>query len=350
MKTKLSGILTLLLAFAVQLTFAQGRTITGSVSDDEVPLPGVSVLIVGTSLGTETDFDGNYAIEAATGDVLQFSFVGMTTVTRTVGNLNILDVTLVTDENTLDEVVVTAFGIKRQKKSLAYASTVVTGDELTEVSSTNPLESLSGKIAGVNITSPAQPGASSKVIFRGLSSITGSNAPLYIVDGSPFTDATSSNTTGTDFISTFDGGTGINDLDPNSIETINFLKGASATSLYGSRGANGVIVITTKKGRGKLKVAVNTSIDFLEVSRVPHNQEDFGTGWGGQSYSFVTGEGGGAASNENGSWGARFDGVERPWSRIIDNSQLIKPYVVLKDNQIRLIALLLVHAAILYFQ
>ena len=332
MKTKLSGILTLLLAFVVQFTFAQGRTITGTVSDDEMPLPGVSVLIVGTSVGTETDFDGNYAIEAATGDVLQFSFVGMTTVTRTVGNENVINVTLVSDDNTLDEVVVTAFGIKRQKKSLAYASTTVTGEELTEVSSTNPLESLSGKVAGVNITSPAQPGASSKVIFRGLSSITGSNNPLYIVDGSPFTDA-ASGTTGGAFISTYDGGTGINDLDPNSIETINFLKGASATSLYGSRGANGVIVITTKKGRGKLKVSVNSSIDFLEVSRVPHIQEDFGTGWSGQSYSFVTGEGGGAASNENGSWGARFDGVERPWSRVINNAQLIKPYVALHENQ-----------------
>ena len=332
MKTKLSGILTLLLAFVVQLTFAQGRTITGNVSDDEVPLPGVSVIIAGTNVGTETDFDGNYAIEAVTGDVLQYSFVGMTTATRTVGNENVINVTLVTDDNTLDEVVVTAFGIKRQKKSLAYATTVVTGDELTEVSSTNPLESLSGQIAGVNITSPAQPGASSKVIFRGLSSITGSNVPLYIVDGSPFTDA-ASGTTGTAFISTFDGGTGINDLDPNSIETINFLKGASATSLYGSRGANGVIVITTKKGKGKLKVSVNTSIDFLEVSRVPHIQEDFGTGWSGQSYSFVGGESSQAASNENGSWGARFDGVERPWSRIINNAQLIKPYVALHDNQ-----------------
>ena len=332
MKTKLSGILTLLLAFVVQLTFAQGRTITGAVSDDDGPLPGVSVIIVGATVGAETDFDGNYAIEANTGDVLQFSFVGMTTVTRTVDNVNVINVTMVSDDNTLDEVVVTAFGIKRQKKSLAYATTVVTGDDLTQVSSTNPLESLSGRIAGVNITSPAQPGASSKVIFRGLSSITGSNAPLYVVDGAPFTNATSG-TSGTSFISTFDGGTGINDLDPNSIETINFLKGAAATSLYGSRGANGVVVITTKRGRSKLKVGVNTSIDFLDVARTPHIQQEFGTGWSGQSYSNVSGEGGLAASNENGSWGGRFDGVERPWSRVVNNSQLIKPYVALKDNQ-----------------
>lgn len=192
MKTKLSGILTLLLAFVVQVTFAQERTITGSVSDETGPLPGVSVLIEGTTSGTETDFDGNYSIEASSGDVLRFSFVGMTTVTRSVGAESTINVTMVSESNTLDEVVVTAFGAKRQAKSLGYATTKVSGEQLREVSVQNPLETLSGKVAGVDISSPAQPGASTKVIFRGISSITGSNTPLYVVDGSPILDRSSS--------------------------------------------------------------------------------------------------------------------------------------------------------------
>jgi TonB-linked SusC/RagA family outer membrane protein len=181
----------------------------------------------------------------------------------------------------------------------------------------------------VDISSPAQPGASTKVIFRGIGSITGSNTPLYVVDGSPILDRSSSSIGST---SSFDAGTGINDLDPNIIESINFLKGASATALYGSRGSNGVIVITTKKGKNKLRVNVTSSFDFQQVARTPHFQYDFGTGWAGQSYSNVSGEGAQAQSNENGSWGGAFNGENRPWSRIVNNQQLIKPYVALEDN------------------
>jgi TonB-linked SusC/RagA family outer membrane protein len=329
MKTKFNGILTLLLAFVVQLTFAQTKTISGTVSDDSGPLPGVSIVIKGTSTGTETDFDGNYVLTASVGDVLQFSFVGMASQEVTIGNSNVLNLTLEGD-NVLDEVVITAFGVKRQAKALGYAATKIDGNQINEISSQNPLENLSGKIAGVDISSPAQPGASTKVIFRGIGSITGSNNPLYIVDGSPIQDASASSVGAS---SSFDAGTGINDLDPNTIESVNFLKGAAATALYGSRGANGVIVITTKKGKDKLKVAVSTSVDFQEVSRVPHFQEEFGTGWGGVSFSNVSGEGSLAASNENGSWGPAFNGEVRPWSRIVDNQQLIKPYVSLADNR-----------------
>lgn len=329
MKTKLSGILTLLLAFVVQFTFAQDRAITGTVSDETGPLPGVSVLIEGTTTGTETDFDGKYTINAATGNVLRYSFIGKSTVRKTVGSENVISVSMLSEENTLDEVVVTAFGSTRAAKSLGYATTKIDGDQLREVSSINPMESLSGKVAGVDISSPAQPGASTKVIFRGIGSITGSNTPLYVVDGSPILDRSSSSIGST---SSFDAGTGINDLDPNIIESINFLKGASATALYGSRGSNGVIVITTKKGKNKLRVNVVSSFDFQEVARTPHFQYDFGTGWAGQSYSNVTGEGAQAQSNENGSWGAAFNGENRPWSRIVNNQQLIKPYVPLEDN------------------
>jgi len=329
MKTKFNGILTLLLAFVVQFTFAQERTISGTVTDESGALPGVSIVIKGTTTGTETDFDGKYSIKANTGDVLRYSFIGMTTKNITINTDNTINVVLVAD-NILDEVVITAFGVKRQKAAAGYSSTIVSSKELTEVSATNPLESLSGKIAGVDISSPSQPGASTKVIFRGMSSITGSNSPLYIVDGSPIQDASNSSIGST---SSFDAGTGTNDLDPNSIESINFLKGAAATAIYGSRGANGVIVITTKRGKNKLKINVTTSLDFLEVSRVPHIQQDFGTGWAGVSYSNVAGEGSRAQSNENGSWGPAFNGEVRPWSRIVDNQQLIKPYVALENNK-----------------
>jgi len=329
MKTKLNGFLTLILAFMMQLTFAQQKTVTGTISDASGPLPGVTVVVKGTQTGTQTDFDGNYSISAKIGDVLQITFVGMESTEVTVSSGNVYNITMKEGAQMLEEVVVTAFGGKRQAKALGYATTKISGDQLTEVAPQNPLEALSGKIAGVDISSPAQPGASTKVIFRGISSITGSNNPLYVVDGSPIQDASSSSVGST---SSFDAGTGINDLDPNVIQSVNFLKGAAATALYGSRGANGVIVITTKRGRDKLNVGFSSSVEWQEVSRVPHFQDQFGTGWAGVSYSNVNGEGSTAASNENGSWGPAFNGEIRPWSRIVDNQQLIKPYVALSDN------------------
>ncbi len=329
MKTKFRMILTLFMALIVQISFAQQKTISGTVSDENgLPLIGTTVLVVGTSSGTTTDFDGKYSIKAKTGDVLSYSYVGYATQDKTVGAANTINLALQLD-NSLDEVVVTAFGIKRQVKSLGYAATKISAKELTEVPTSNPLETLSGKIAGIDISSPAQPGASTKVLFRGISSITGSNSPLYVVDGSPILDRSNS-TISSD--SSFDAGSGINDIDPNNIENINFLKGAAATALYGSRAANGAIIITTKRGGDKLKVNLILSTDFLELARTTHTQKQFGTGWGGASFSNVSGEGSTAASNENGSWGAQFNSLVRPWSRIIDNAQLIKPYVALEDN------------------
>ena len=168
MKTKLSGILTLLLAFVVQMTFAQERTITGTVSDETGPLPGVSVLIEGTTSGTETDFDGNYSIEAKSGDVLRFSFVGMTTVTKTVGAESSINTTMVSEENTLDEVVVTALGIEREKKSLGYATQEVDGEAINTVKDPNFVNSLQGKASGVDVKSSGTLGGSTNVCYQGL--------------------------------------------------------------------------------------------------------------------------------------------------------------------------------------
>ncbi len=321
-------------------TALQAQEIVKGVVRDDMgdPLPGVYIESE-SGQSAETDPEGKYKISANKGESLTFSFIGKEEITKKVSGTT-LNVTLRQSVEQIGEVIVTGIGGKRQSRALGYSATKITSDELTEIPQSNPLETLSGKIAGVDISSPAQPGASTKIIFRGLSSITGSNQPLYVIDGSIINDTSSSDTlTGTMLSTlnpsgnlTFDAGTSINDLDPNSIESVNFLKGAAATALYGSRGANGVIVIETKKGKGRLKVNVSSSVDFSEVARVPHLQTEFGQGWNGESYSNVAGEGSEASSNENGSWGARFDGKPRLWGRVVDHSQQLKPYVPLADH------------------
>jgi len=244
MKTKLSGILTLLLAFVVQVTFAQDRTITGTVSDETGPLPGVSVLINGTTVGAETDFDGNYSIQASSGDQLRYSFVGMATVLKAVGNQNVINVTLIDDDNILDEVVVTAYGTQT-KESLTGSITQIKAVEFAKVPSGNAMTGLTGKVSGVQIFSNSgQPGSAPIVRFRGIGSLNGSSSPLYVVDGVPFLES-------------------ITTINPNDIESMSFVKDAAAAALYGSRGANGVVIITTKKGKaGKVRFNLDIKSSF----------------------------------------------------------------------------------------
>ena len=299
---------------------------------DGLPLPGVNILVEGTTTGTQTDFDGNYSIIGDVGQTLLFTYIGQKDVRRPIGSDNTISIQMLENTQALEEVVVTAFGKRKQKKALGYATVSISAKDLTEVTNTNPFESLSGKVAGVDITIPAQPGASAKVILRGFSSL-GSNSPLYIIDGSPISNANNRgsdpNNLSTDATRTFDAGNGLNDIDPNNIASMTILKGAAAAAIYGSRASNGVIIITTKRASlgQKLRVDISSSTDFSEVARLPHLQNDFGHGWAGQSYSRGT-----DASNENGSWGAPFDGQTRIWGNIINNSQQIKPYVALEDN------------------
>jgi len=330
MRSKFKWIFTLLLALTVQFSFAQEKTITGVVSDASGPLPGVNVVVKGTTKGVSTGFDGSYSVKAKEGDILVYSFMGMNEVSKTVGASNVINTILQDATNKLTEVVVTALGVKRQKKSLGYATTTVTGKDLTDVNNTNMFESLSGKVSGVDIVAPAQVGASTKVVIRGFNSFTNSS-PLYIVDGTPIQNRPSGQSGNT---RSYDGGDGISDIDPNNIESFTVLKGAAASALYGSRGANGIIVITTKSGKNKQKLRVETShsFDVSEVARVPHFQNDFGQGWNGKSWSNWAGQPQNNASNENGSWGPAFNGEVRPWGSIINNTQQIKPYVALEDN------------------
>jgi TonB-linked SusC/RagA family outer membrane protein len=331
MKLKLNGFLVLLLALITQISFAQERAVSGVVSDNAgMPLPGVSVLVKGSKTGTQTGFDGAYTIKATPSDVLVFSYIGMKTQERTASSTSIF-VKLMDNTQLLNEVVVTSLGQKKQKKSLGYSTVTVSGKDLTEVTNTNVFGAMSGKMAGVDISAPAQVGASTKVVIRGFSSL-GDNSPLYIVDGSPITNDENGQN-GVRQRRTYDAGTGISDLDPNNIETITVLKGASATALYGSRAASGAIIITTKSGKvnQKLRVEISTSSDFSEVARIAHLQDKFGQGWLGQGYSGLPSHGVNVSA-ENGSWGPAFNGQIRPWGTIVNNSQQIKPYVALKNN------------------
>ena len=263
---------------------AQGKTVSGTVTSksDGAPLPGVSVVIQGTTKGTETDFDGKYTIEVSTGDVLTFSFIGMKTVSITIGESNTYDVALEEDTASLDEVVVTALGIKRQKKSLTYATQKVSTDEIVKARPLNVVNSLSGKVSGISVTrSGAGVGASSKVILRGSRSINGSSQPIYVVDGVVI-------------------GNGIENISPDDIESITVLRGPNAAALYGSRANNGAIVVTTKSGQSigkKFSVDISSTITTETVNILTDYQNEFGQGVDG-IYN----------PNTTNSWGPRMDG------------------------------------------
>lgn len=256
MKTKFSGFLTLLLALVVQFSFAQEKTITGTVSDETGPLPGVSILIKGTTTGTETDFDGKYTIQANVGDVLVFSFVGMTTQQKTIGSANTINVVLVAD-NVLEEVVV--LGYATQRKTEVTGSTVqIKSDQIEGIPVATVDQTLQGKVAGLSFSGTSgTPGTVTDIRIRGISSITAGNEPLYVIDGVPMTN---NNVTSTTSGSSFSALASINSA---NVESITVLKDASATAAYGARGANGVIVITTKSGKsGKTKFNFSSSYGF----------------------------------------------------------------------------------------
>ena len=335
MKTKFSGILTLLLAFVVQLTFAQEKTISGTVSDDSgLPLPGATVLVKGTSSGTSSDFDGKYSIKVDQGQTLVFSFVGYTTKEVAVGTSNTINVTLQEDAEALEEVVVTALGIKREERSLGYAAQGVKGGDLTEARESNLSNALSGKIAGVQVTSTSgSVGASSRIVLRGNSSITGNNEPLYIVDGSPLDNSASGSTA--DPFGGVDLPNGVADISPDNIESIQVLKGPSAAALYGLRASNGVIIITTKKGtKGKnFEVAINTNVTFSNPLILPDYQNSYGQGLDPTYFEFVDGASGGSGDGVDESWGPPLDvGLEFiQWNSQLNGGRPL-PWVSHPDN------------------
>ena len=306
MKTKFSGILTLLLALVVQFTFAQDKTISGTVSDvSGLPLPGVNILVKGTTNGTQTDFDGKYSINAKSGDVLSFSYLGLKTQEVTVGSSNSINVTMQEDASVLDEVVVTALGIKREKKALGYATQEVKGDAVSNVKSSNFVNSLSGKVAGLDIKSTGTLGGSTNVVIRGNSSVLGDNQALFVIDGIPVNNGNSNSSNQRSGRGGYDYGNAASDINPDDIESINVLKGAAATALYGSRASNGVVMITTKKGSAKkgIGVTVTSSLTLGNADKetLPVYQKRYGAGYG-PYYDDATGYFGLADVNGDGNY------------------------------------------------
>lgn len=264
MKTKFNEILTLLLAFVVQISFAQERTVSGTVVDESGPLPGVSVFLKGTTKGTETDFDGKYKVKAKTGDVLSFSFVGMKTVEKTVGEGSTVNVTL-ESANVLEEVVVVGYGTQKRSEVTGSVSQVK-GDELANLNTPSFESQLAGKASGVQIIqNSGLIGAPPVVNIRGVNSINSGTQPLYVVDGMPVFSGSPGGVSNSE---TFTSANALGDINPNDIESIEILKDGAATAIYGSRGANGVILITTKKGKGgRFTVGFNNQTTVASVAK-----------------------------------------------------------------------------------
>lgn len=306
-----------LLFFVVttQFAFAQERSVIGVVSDNAgVPLPGVSVLVKGTKEGTQTDFDGRYQIKASPSQILVFSYIGMKPQEVKAAS-STLNVKLYSATLELDGVVVTALGIKREKKSLGYATQSVIGEDLTKVNSGNVANSISGKISGVEIRRNNNIGGSTNVVIRGTTSLTGNNQALWVVDGIPLNN---DNTNSADQksggnVGGYDYGNSASDINPDDIETMNVLKGAAASALYGSRAANGVILVTLKKGsksKGGLGVTFSTGINIGVVDKktLPEYQNQYGGGYGDFYGTIDLGSGVHPyAATDDAAWGPKFD-------------------------------------------
>ena len=304
---------------------AQNQRVSGRVTgSDGSPAIGATVVVSGTTVAAITDVEGQYSINAPSDGSLDFSLLGMVPQNVPVSGRTTINVQLEIDAQVIDNVVVTALGITRSEKTLGYSATTVGGEDLISARTSNVANALSGKIAGVQVsTTSGDPGAVSNIIIRGLSSINGNNQPLYVVDGVPLQDDFSGNWGRNVALG------GIANVSPEDIEAMTVLKGAAATALYGSRAANGVIVITTKSGKSSVgstsgrNFTINYSgnVQLSQISMLPELQNQFGQGWNGRQ-TFI----------ENGSWGPEFDGSQQVYGPIWNNQQLIHEYSAKKNN------------------
>lgn len=305
--------------------FSQTRTVTGIIinAEDSLPLPGANIVVKGTEIGAITNIDGYYFIDVPlTSDTLLYSFVGLQSQAVAINGRQNIDVVLSSGFYEVREVVVTALGISRDSKALGYSATSVNNEEITRSRDRSLLNALQGKVAGVNISAASgAPGSSTRILLRGLSSLAGSNQPLFIIDGVPVNNSSSGSTSingGIDY------GNKMNDLNPEDIESVSVLKGASGAALYGSRAANGVIIITTKKGeqeQRKPQVTLTSSMGFEYPLRLVQYQNEFGQGLYGDAVAY-----------ENTSWGPAFDHKFHYWGNEIDNTLRIKSYQGLEKN------------------
>ena len=354
---KITMMLAFLLFAGLNFAWAQTRTISGTVTsaDDGSALPGVTVLVKGTTNGTVTDANGKYSLQVdKNATTLVFSFVGMKTQEIPIAGKSVINVAMSSTAISMNEVVVTALGISREKKSLGYAVQDVKGSELAAVPKQNVLNALAGRVSGVQVTSTSGAvGASTRITIRGNSSFRSNNQPLFVVDGVPVSNATSGATQwgGQDF------GNAIADIDPENIKSMTILKGASAAALYGSRALNGVILITTKTGSAKKKglgITYDFSIGFSNIYILPDYQNKYGQGYYGSEYwynylnnkygtgltyqEYATGKIFGAGfSYYDGNWGGVMDGMDESWGPRLDIGlkipQFDSPYTLDADGK-----------------
>ncbi|MBO0360224.1 SusC/RagA family TonB-linked outer membrane protein [Hymenobacter sp. BT186] len=294
------------------------KTVKGRVVDAKGEgLPGVSIRVKDSSVGTTTNLDGSFQLAVEPGSVLLISFIGYAPQQLTVDDKSTYDVVLREDATSLDEVVVTALGIKREEKALGYSVTQLSTEQLTEAKSNNWTDALSGKVAGVNLVrSGGGPAGSNKIILRGENSLAGDNDALVVVDGVVLGGSNRNTGNGsTAYLQTespVDFGTSLNDINPEDIESVSVLKGPAATALYGARGGNGAILITTKSGKLRKKgigVTFNSNTAFETISRWPDYQYEYGQGTVGENfYSFGATADGPSTRSTSSAWGPRFEG------------------------------------------
>ncbi|MEI6678335.1 MAG: SusC/RagA family TonB-linked outer membrane protein [Mariniphaga sp.] len=283
--------LILIVLFASFASVMAQVKVSGTVTDpDGISIPGVSVLQKGTTNGITTDMDGKYTLTVTSASaVLEFSFVGMKPVSETINGRAVINVKMAAEAVGINEVVVTALGIQREKKTLTYASQQVSGEEMLKARDQNFMNALSGKTSGLDIkTSSSGAGGSTKAVLRGNKSLVGLSEPLYVIDGIPMINNKGGQP---DSYGGTDGGDGLSAINSDDIESINVLKGANASILYGSQGANGVVLINTKKGKaGKVTVSISSSTMVESVSGLPEFQFNYGA-VGGSDYSWSTTKG-----------------------------------------------------------
>ena len=255
---KLFLLIVLFVFVGASALWAQTKVITGTVTssvEGEGPIPGVTVQVKGTTVGAVTDNNGKYSINVPEGaTTLVFSYIGMKKQEVEIAGRSVIDGVMESDLLGLDEVVVTALGISREKKSLGYSVQEVGGDNISKTKESNFVNSLSGKVSGVQITQSNTMGGSANVLIRGYKSLMNNNQALFVVDGVPIDNSITNTSSQVDGGGGYDYGNAASDINPDDIESMSVLKGAAATALYGSRAANGVIMITTKKGRLQEKV------------------------------------------------------------------------------------------------
>ncbi len=314
------------------MSFAQDRTVSGKVTsaEDGSTLPGVNVVLKGTTNGAVTDIDGNYKLTVPEeGGTLTFSFIGLVSQDVEIGSRSVIDMGMESDIQQLSEVVVSALGVERETKALGYSVQSVDANDITQAKETNLVNALAGRVAGVQVTgSSGGVGASSRIVLRGPNSITGNNQPLFIIDGVPIDNSSRGNSGsggGTDY------GNGAGEINPDDVESMTVLKGPNAAALYGSRASNGVILITTKSGKGStgIGVSVNHSTTFENPLRLPDFQNSYGQGASATSFEWIDGSAGDGGVDE--SWGPPLD-VGLEFVQWTSDGQYPEPWESKPDN------------------